>query len=134
MSSRTPPLMITLKRLELTTSFVGGLPHCGANFGASGPVHLSCRMSKLLHALKIWMFGKQLSLTSHHSRGRNYKRTVFFCFFLQYVQVYIEAPHEIEARCRNLALPKPFFNFPTKQFPMPHSKRCLNICILCLKS
>ena len=70
-----------LELLELTILFLGGTPPRGAKFCAPGPVHYARWMSKLLCALRIWMFWKQCSLIAQEEEALKE------LFFLQYKSI-----------------------------------------------
>ena len=51
--------------LELSILFLENFPPQGVKFRNPGPVHHARWVSKVLYAFKIWMFRKQLKLTTH---------------------------------------------------------------------
>ena len=93
--------------------FVGEIPPRGAKFSAPGPAHYSCWMSKLLHALKIWTFRKQLSLIVITQEEEAIKELSVFAIQV-YDKPWFSASHAIEAPRRNLNILKSLFQLSYK--------------------
>ena len=70
--------------LQLSIIFLGGIPPCGIKFMAPGPMHHARWMSKVIYALKVWMFRDQFQLTPREEKGLRQ-----FCLFA--VTIYLKA-------------------------------------------
>lgn len=101
--SKMQPRDDYLELLELSILFVGYVPPRGVKFRTPGPVHHARWMSKLLYALKIYMFRKQFKLKAEEEKGLKE-----LCIFgiLVYVEAWFTAPVAQEAPRRDLHLAK----------------------------
>lgn len=70
--------------VELCLIFVGGTPRGGAHFRTPGAMHHARWMSKVLYAMKMWMFRGQFRLTVKEERGLK-----AMCLFT--ARVYVQA-------------------------------------------
>src|ERR1700761_6995479 len=55
--------------MELTFMFLGTALSRGARYTTPGLMHKACWMSKVIYALKVWMFRSQFQLSKYESAG-----------------------------------------------------------------
>jgi len=96
---------------ELTILFLGGIPPHGVKFRVPGPIQHARRMSKLLYALKMWIFQNQFSLIAQEEEAL--KQLYNFAIEV-YVEAWFTAPDAIEAPRRDLALVKSLLQLSNK--------------------
>jgi hypothetical protein len=76
--------------LELTITFLGGVPSRGISFRAPAGLHRAKWMAKSVYSLKIWMFKQQFKLTKREENG-----LADICLFtvMLYVKAWFQAPY-----------------------------------------
>jgi len=83
--------------------FLGGIPTRSVKFRAPGSVHHVHWMSKILYALKMWIFRKQFSFIAQEEEAL--KQLCIFAIEV-YVEAWFTAPDAIEVLHQDLALVK----------------------------
>lgn len=87
--------------LELTIIFLGGIPRRDYHFRAPGAVHHARWMSKVIYAIKVWIFRGQFRLTSREERSL--KRIGLFSV-RYYTKAWTEASTSVKAPLNDLQL------------------------------
>lgn len=87
--------------LELSVIFMGELPTRGIHFQAPGPMHRAKWMSKVIYAIKIWLFRHQFHLTASEEKGI---RDLAIFAVIIYLKAWMTAPVAVEAPLNDFTL------------------------------
>lgn len=76
--------------LELTITFLGGLPSRGISFKTPAGLHRARWMAKSIYSLKIWMFKRQFKLTKREEKGL---ADISLFTVMIYIKTWFQAPN-----------------------------------------
>jgi hypothetical protein len=96
--------------LELCIIFIGEVPSRGVSIMAPGAMHHARWMSKVLYALKIWLFREQFKLTAREKTGL---RDLAIFAVRVYLKTWITAPSAISAPLNDLQLMNSLLQYST---------------------
>ena len=106
--------------LELSIIFLGEVPPQGVRFLMPGAMHRARWMSKVIYAIKIWLFRSQFKMTASEERGI---RDLATFSVIVHLRAWMTAPFAVEAPLNDFRLMKQLLNYPQSAISASTSKK-----------
>jgi len=106
--------------LELSVIFLGGTPTRGIHFQLPGAMHRARWMSKVIYAIKMWLFRQQFRMTAAEEKGI---RELAIFAVLIHLRAWLTAPLPVEAPLNDFNLMKQLLEYPNPAVSSATSKK-----------